>query len=768
MTTLERHALISFGPFQVDLDSGELRKFGTRIKLQSQPFRALVILLARPGEVVTREELQHEIWGTNTSVDFERGLASAVNKLREALGDSAESPRFIETLARRGYRFIAPVSIEAPANVHAPRSASTEAKADALPSAAAEPPEPKPGSATSPLLNPQPGPSLPSSSGLVPSGPVSVVPAAELIPPLAPQTRRLPAIVLASGLGGLLLGVLAWVLPWPAMQNVHAVRPPRIEQLTQASEVFAGLPSFENLPTLVTDGPRVYASNLGSGRAQISAIELSDARTQPVSVPDEIGPVSIADLSPDGSRLLVRSRRSRESEQPLWIVPTSGSSALRAGDVLAHDATWMPDGRSVLFAAGDQLGVVQLNTGQATLLTRLSGRAFWPRWSRDGRFLRFTLVDPITHASNLWEFEVSSRHLKRLQFPELGDLALCCGSWAADGKTYVFEANSPHESNIWAATTGTHPEVTELTNGPLRYLSPLPSRDDQTVYFIGLEQPAGTRVYDRKLQAFVPVPAYLADAQRITFSRDGEWVAWTDRDSRLWRARSADGSGRIQLTPNDMEVFLAQWSPDGTRLVLMARKPGETWQLFAVNAEGGVPRLLLADRRNLADPDWSPDGRRLVFGRQADMMGKEDGPRYLEYLDLGSGAVRKIEGSEDFFSPRWSPDGRWILALSLDQTRLVLYSVEQQSWKTLFRGGAADPVWSSDSRSFYFHAFAEPGSPIIRMSLQNDSSEAVADSTKIDTPAGANYFFSGVTPAGLPLIKPSIGGGNLYSVTIPH
>ena len=745
MTILERHALISFGAFQVDLNSGELRKFGTRIKLQSQPFRALVILLARPGEVVTREELQHEIWGTNTSVDFERGLASAVNKLREALGDSAESPRFIETLAKRGYRFIAPVSIEAPATVRTAASAATEGSADTLASPALELPEPKPKAGGIPL-------------------PVSSVLEVERTLPRRPTSRT----VLTFGLGSLLLGGLAFVLITVSMRTAHLVRPPRIEQLTESSEVFAGLPSFENLPTLVTDGPRVYASSLANGLAQISAIGLSDARMQPLNIPDEISPVSIADISPDGSRLLVRSRRSRESEQPLWIVPTSGSSALRAGDVLAHDATWMPDGKSILFAAGDQLGVVQLDTGQATVLTLLPGRAFWPRWSGDGRSLRFTLVDPITHASNLWEFEAATHRLQRLQFPGLGDLALCCGSWTPDGKVYVFEAGSPHESNIWAIGAGTHPAVTELTNGPLRYLSPLPSRDAKTVYFIGLEQPAGTRLYDRKLQAFVPAPAYLADAQRITFSRDGGWVAWTDRDSRLWRARSADGSGRIQLTPDDMEVFSAHWSPDGTRLVLMARKPGETWKFYVVSAEGGVSRLLLADKRNLADPDWSPDGRRLVFGRQPDMMGKEDGPHDLEYLNLASGAVQKIEGSEDFFSPRWSPDGRWIIALSLNQTLLVLYDVERQTWKTLFRGGAADPVWSSDSQSVYFHAFAEPGSPIIRMSLQNNSSGMVADPTKFETPAGENYFFSGVTPAGSPLIKPSIGGGNLYSVAIPH
>lgn len=100
---------VRFGTFKVDLNSGELRKGGTKIKLYGQPFYVLATLLGRPGEVVTREELQQKLWASDTFVDFEHGLNKAINKLREALGDDAENPRFIETLPRRGYRFIAPV-----------------------------------------------------------------------------------------------------------------------------------------------------------------------------------------------------------------------------------------------------------------------------------------------------------------------------------------------------------------------------------------------------------------------------------------------------------------------------------------------------------------------------------------------------------------------------------------------------------------------------------------------------------------------------------
>ncbi len=104
--------------FELDLSAGELRKNGRKLRLQEQPFQILALLLERAGDVVTREELRQKLWPADTFVDFDHGLNTAVNKLREVLGDSASSPRFIETLARRGYRFIAPVQIDAQSDAH--------------------------------------------------------------------------------------------------------------------------------------------------------------------------------------------------------------------------------------------------------------------------------------------------------------------------------------------------------------------------------------------------------------------------------------------------------------------------------------------------------------------------------------------------------------------------------------------------------------------------------------------------------------------------
>ncbi|MGP0017151.1 MAG: winged helix-turn-helix domain-containing protein [Candidatus Sulfotelmatobacter sp.] len=126
-----RARITRFGVFELDLSAGELRKSGVKLRLQGQPFQVLALLLERAGDVVTREELQQKLWPSDTFVDFDHSLNTAVNKVREALGDSASSPRYVETLARRGYRFIAEVHGKVHADSHADARADIDADAAA-------------------------------------------------------------------------------------------------------------------------------------------------------------------------------------------------------------------------------------------------------------------------------------------------------------------------------------------------------------------------------------------------------------------------------------------------------------------------------------------------------------------------------------------------------------------------------------------------------------------------------------------------------------
>lgn len=747
MSTIQRHELITFGGFEVDPHTGEVRKFGMRIRLQGQPFRVLVALLAKPGEVVTREELQLQIWGEHTNVDFERGIATAMSKLREALGDSAEHPRYIETLAKRGFRFIAPVVFEPhPESLHPVHVPGAEQD-------------------ISPVVEGPQAPVLPLAPPAVKADGVTTHAVAGS---LKQRPTRLPGrTVIFLVAAAFALIALSSLVTFRATRPAVLLRTSRISQLTQTSEIYDGPPNPENLLTLVTDGPRIYTSFLAGGRPEIGSIDASGGDLQAISMPDELSSVSIADISRNGSKLIVRGSHSRDSEQPLWIVPRDGSSALRVGDVLAHDATFMPDGESLLYATGKELDIVQLKTGASRRYATLPGRAFWLRWSPSDSSLRFTLIDPVAHSSSLWQLDASTRQVHPLHLPGFHGMSLCCGSWSADGSFYVFQASDARGSDIWAMGKGSRSEVTKLTNGPLNYISPLPSRTESAVFFVGLEPPAGTRFFDQKRRQFVPAPSFLEHARRVTYSRDGRWVAWVDVDGRLWRALGENGSERLQLTPDDLDVFLAQWSPDQSQLVVMAREPGQTWQLYLVSATGGLVRKVLTDQRNLADPDWSADGTKLVFGREADLMGKESGPHNIQVLDLKTLQTQILPGSENLFSPRWSPDGQWIVALSLDQTRLLLYDVSGRRWRTLATGSAADPVWSPDSKEVYFHAFADPRSAILRIPLTGAPAESVADMSNLGLPKVDSYFFGGITPSGAPIIEPRIGTGNLFSIHLP-
>jgi len=149
----QNHSRIArFGVFELDLSAGELRRSGVKLRLQGQPFQVLALLLEHAGEVVTREELRQELWPSDTFVDFDHGLNTAINKVREALGDSAASPRYVETLARRGYRFIAPVQNAASQEAPPADTAGNVAAEGAEPVHADSRPQPYPAETLHPEL----------------------------------------------------------------------------------------------------------------------------------------------------------------------------------------------------------------------------------------------------------------------------------------------------------------------------------------------------------------------------------------------------------------------------------------------------------------------------------------------------------------------------------------------------------------------------------------------------------------------------------------
>jgi Tol biopolymer transport system component/DNA-binding winged helix-turn-helix (wHTH) protein len=697
---------VQFGIFEADLRTGELHRSGTRVRLQSQPFKLLALLIEHPGEVVSRETLQRDLWGADTTVDYDHSLGIAVNKLREALGDSAENPRFVETLAKRGYRFIAPVKV------------------------------------------------------VDPPAPIATIETAVL----PPQARHPVAWWLVGTLTMVCMCLITFFLFRSPVR-----KPYRVRQVTFSGHVLTNDLDVESISSSASDGSRIYFSHMENGTPVLAVALVANGEISRIRLPSTIGAPLISALSPDGSQLIVRSHLQAEPEQPLWLVPTLGGDARQVPNVLAHDATWMPDGQRLLVASGNDLYVVGADGGDLRKFVTVPGRAFWLRWSPNGERLRFTLRDPERQTANLWEVLADGSHLRRL-LPSLSEPASeCCGSWTPDGAEFVFQSWQSGHSDIWAirerprhlSDNAPH----QVTNGPLEYAAPTTGPEGEHVFFIGNTAQFALLRAVPGTSEFTALEPSLSAALLAQFSPDGKLVAWLNAaDNSLWRSR-VDGSERIELTSPPLRIFTMKWSPDDRRLAVMAEEPGQPWKIYLIDAEGGKLTPILNEDRNEGDPAWTPDGRSIVFGRLPDRMDSGQ-PKAIYSLNLDTGKVTEVPGSAGLFSPRLSPDGRYIAAMPLDQKALRLFDWTTRRWTTLTAQGVGDPTWSHDGSSIYFQDFLAPGKPIYRISIPHGKPEQVATIDNLRPVSATDYRLIGLAPGDLPMVTDRTPAVNLYEVDL--
>ena len=697
---------VQFGVFEADLKAGELRRSGVLVHLQTLPFRLLTVLVEHPGEVVSREALQRELWGADTTVDFDHSLGIAVNKLREALGDSADNPRFVETLAKRGYRFIAPVKV-------ADSSAAV---------AAAE----------------------------------------------APARARRMRVPLAWSLAGV-LALSSLLLVTYSLLRVPTHKPYRVSQVTFSGHVLTPDLDNESFSSSASDGTRIYFSHLDNGNPVLAVALVANGEISRFNLPSEIGAPLIGSLSPDGSKLVIRSHLQADPEQPLWIVPTLGGEAQRVPNVLAHDATWMPDGRRLLVASGYDLLVVGSNGGDPHKFVTTPGLAFWLRWSPDGQRLRFTVRDPKRQTAELWEVRADGSHLLSLLPGWSQPASECCGSWTPDGEQFVFQSSHNGHSDIWAMRERpwyfADREPHQITNGPLDYAAPSTTPGSERVFFIGNSSQFELLRAVPNSSAFTGLDQDLSAASLAQFSPDGKWIAWLNAaDISLWRSR-VDGSERIQLTNPPLRIFNMKWSPDDRRLAVMAEEPGKPWKIYLIDAEGGKLTPVLNEDRNEADPAWTPDSRSIIFGRLPNRMDNGQ-PKAIYQLDLESKKLSEIPGSTGLFSPRLSPDGRYLVAMPLDQHALLLFDREAGHWTTLTSLGVGDPTWSHDGRYVYFQDFLEADKPTYRIAVPDGKPEPVATIENLRPIAATDYRLIGLAPGDLPVVTARTPVVNLYAVDL--
>jgi len=573
-----------FGPFELDVVAGELRKAGILIKLQPQPFRVLLLLVNRAGTVVTREDIKRDLWSDSTFVDFEHGINFVINQIRAALADNADSPRYIETLPRRGYRFIAQVEHE--------------------------------------LSGPED-----SIMRVVPT-PVEIVSTSST----RLQLMRTAAIT-ASTLFVLLAALLLyhWLSPLPPPRVLRTV------QLTHYSHLDGGWSK------LVSDGARVFFLAREGNHWNLMQVPISGGEPQPY--PSPLQNTRILDLSPDRSEFLVQSFTVPTSNLEFWTLPVVGGSSRRLGDVTGRDGAFSPDGGKIAYSKLDGIYICGRNGNDAHRIVSLPDVSWGLTWSPNGEALRFTLEDQKISKVSLWEVSVDGTNLHPL-LPEWKQPSNeCCGRWSDDGRYYFFLSTQGDSlfgnSSVWARrergsfSLWSRPGTpVRLAAGPMNFGTFIPTKNGRRLLISGAaDDQSELLALDRDKNAFLPM-LNIPVVYKANLSSKGDWLALILPGWTLWRSRR-DGSERIQLAADfPGGIDSPRWSPDGSRIVFEGRSQDRPWNIYLVNTSGGSSLELLPDDQPHRFPDWLPDGESIVYSTPRASGGAPLGDSGIFVLDL--------------------------------------------------------------------------------------------------------------------------------------
>jgi serine/threonine protein kinase len=557
--------------------------------------------------------------------------------------------------------------------------------------------------------------------------------------------------------GGALLAIAAIV----GFVLTRPMAPPRVLRTVQLTNT--------NRPKsdVVTDGSRLYFIE---GQSQLSQTSVTGGETFPIPTSlEDTGFSNVFDISPDGSVLLMNTARGTSLDGPLWSVPVLGGSPRRLGTLEGHSGAWSPDGKNLAYSKGEEILLANSDGSEPRRLLVTAGTASDLRWSPDGSILRFTLNDPKTNNRAIWQVSADGGNLRPLLPGWNSTPNECCGKWTPDGRYFVFEARRDDTANLWALKEHgglfrlAAREPVQLTTGPMNTGNPVPSRDGKKLFVQGW-QPRGELVrYDAKSGQFAPYLSGIS-AMGLDFSRDGQWVAYNDAsDGTMWRSK-ADGTQKLQLVFPPMLAYLPRWSPDGKQIVFFGHPPGEPWQIYLIPAEGGSLQLIFRTEKNSADPNWSPDGKSLVFGENS--LNNQGSAVYV--LDLKTRNVSKLPASEGLYSPRWSPDGRYIAAITLDSLKLMLFDLTTQKWSELASIFVAYPTWSRDARYIYFDGILDKQESYFRVRITDGKLERLFSLKGFQAAGGAFGNWSGLAPGEIPLLVRDASIQEIYALDWEH
>jgi Tol biopolymer transport system component/DNA-binding winged helix-turn-helix (wHTH) protein len=665
--------VLRFDVFELDLESGELRKAGTRVRLQAQPTQLLTLLLENPGKLVTRDDIRHELWPADTFVDFDRSLATAVNKIREALGDSAENPTFVETLPKRGYRFIAEIEPASPIEFPTRAEDSAARTKDS-----------------------------------------SRIDGVKIVPLRRPSNS---------------LRVIAWILVGALAASAIAlffkIRQTSSQPTAWTITQFTSYPGLQESPAFSPDGSRIafiwdgnrppnaenghgydlYVKGLGAE----ATIRLTNRPSQFLN----------AAWSPDGTRLAFM--RLAGPDTGLYVVSALGGTekkirATRTAYALATGVSWSPDGDSIAYSdrfegeAADRIFVTSLRSGENRLFfhDRACKHEANLTFSHDGKQVAWLCVKSLDRFELLVGDSAGNSRRVLARFPKR-TFGL---QWDARDEHLVLTQTDAVTSELYEVSVndGTITKRTEAGNnvywptvnsrtGAIAWTS---YRDHVNMWRADLTEPGR------------PLEAVLMSSRNDNMGRyspDGKHIAFDSDRSGTWKIWLADPDGRnlTQLSQGGPAGF-PQWSPD-SRKVAYHQVDGDAQSVYVVDIEERAPKKLLTKAKDTAWPFWSADGKWIYFQDFASFRQRY----YRCSMSCNQDETLAREGAKSFHMQP-SPDGQhWYHVRGDEPPRVYRETVEGGS----VDGAAAQVIdgfpvladaflWTPGKNGIYFVAADKP------------------------------------------------------------
>jgi Tol biopolymer transport system component/DNA-binding winged helix-turn-helix (wHTH) protein len=672
---------IRFGAFEANFASAELRKNGQRIKLQDQPFQVLTILLETPGEIVTREQFRATLWPADTFVDFDHGLNAAIKRLRDALGDSADNPLFVETLARRGYRFIAPVT--SPSNGNGSHPAIAVASAVVAPA-------------------------IPESS--VPSA--ASEPLTESADPTRANIFVRHWLLALSASAFLIVGTLAgWIA-------AHRLTNPQLSESRLTNN-----PSEDPILGVALSPDSKFLAF--ADRDGLFLRELANGETHSIEVPGVVQLRPRAWL-PDGSHLLVNGTQPTGMIS-VYNVPLFGGSPRKLVDN-ATARSVSPDGAQIAVVRNDwpdqEIWLYSSDGLNPRQITAASGDVFGAVvWSPRGHklaFIRFKYGASHYESENtleLYDLENNQTHVV-LSNPALADSMV----WSPDGRliyslqerTLAPEIKSGDgDSNFWALPVDENSGQTfgtalRLTTGFDKKMSPSLSADGKHFAFIrwnGIAHVYFSEVEPGARRIGAPQRLSLEEGHNYPYgwTPDGKSIIFvSDRDgpAHLFRQRIDQPAPDLLVGGND-GITMARSAPDGSFFYLVRPPDGQKGiRMMRVSLSGGAPQLIL-QRETIDNFQCATSPATLCILGQATAQAIH----FIQFDPL-TGKQTPLGFSVQGNKYNWSlsPDGQTIALAQWRRAEIQLVSTKTGETRTLAlqsNRGLSSLDWAADSQSLW-------------------------------------------------------------------